>query len=59
MSRIISYRPSKKVKIVKGLFAGEIAEIDEIVVQRGKPYYKLVGHRGFYTPSMVRLVRRR
>ena len=59
MGRVISYRPGNKVKIVKGLFAGEVAEIDDIVVQRDKPYYKLVGHRGFYTPSQVRLVRRR
>ena len=59
MGRVISYRPGKKVRIVKGLFYGDVAEIDEIVVQRGKPYYKLVGRRGFYTPSQVRLIRRK
>ena len=59
MGRVISYRPGKKVKIVKGLFSGETAEIDDIVVQRGKPLYKLVGRRNFYTPSEVRLIKKR
>ena len=59
MGRIISYRPGKKVKIVKGLYSGDVAEIDEIVVQNKKPYYKLVGRRNFYKPSEVRLLRKK
>lgn len=53
MMRSISYRPNKKVKIISGLYYGEIGIIDEI--SKDEKSIKLVG-RGWYPRKMLRVV---
>ena len=48
-----TYRPDKKVVIVKGLFAGETGKMDE--VSKDGKYIKLVG-RGWYNKKLLRVV---
>ena len=59
MVRPIKYRPGKKVKIKRGLFAGEIKELDDIIKQDKKVYYKLKGSSHFWKPSEVKLIKGR
>ncbi len=59
MGRAIVYRPGKCVRIIKGLFYGEKAELDEVVVIKGKPFYKLVGRSHFWKPNEVKLINKK
>ena len=50
------YRPDKKVRIKRGLFAGEIMLMDEEVYIKGERYFKLKGSQHFWKPKELELV---